>query len=77
MAEIEVRGPSADGSWFIVAVEGEEETALGEAYGNEAEAQAAATAMRMMDFLGTVLPLSNRRDGLDSPKQSDDSQPPH
>lgn len=47
MAEIEVRGPDERGDWFLVAVDGEQEATFAERYSTEAEAQAAAAAMRM------------------------------
>lgn len=38
----EVRGPDPDGDWFVVQIDGDEETALDEAFDTEAKAQAAA-----------------------------------
>lgn len=38
----EVRGPDPDGDWFVVQIEGEEETTIDEVFGTEAAAKAAA-----------------------------------
>ena len=38
----EVRGPDPDGDWFVVRINGDEETAIDETFATEAAAQAAA-----------------------------------
>lgn len=38
----EVRGPDPDGDWFVIQIDGDEETTLDEAFDNEAKAQAEA-----------------------------------
>ena len=77
MAEIEVRGPDERGDWFLVAVDGEQETTFAERYSTEAEAQAAAAAMRMKRFLGTVLPLSSGSDAQDPGTKPGDERTVH
>lgn len=42
MPKYEVRGPDPDGEWFVVLVDGEEETTIDEVFDTEALAQAAA-----------------------------------
>ena len=42
MAIHEVRGPDPDGVWFVVEIDGDEETAIDETFATEAAAQAAA-----------------------------------
>ena len=37
----EVRGPDPDGDWFVVEIDGNEETASDETFATEAKAQAA------------------------------------
>ncbi len=49
MPHHEVRGPDPDGDWFVVAIDGEEETQLDEAYSSGAAAQAAADALNAAD----------------------------
>lgn len=41
----EVRGPDPDGDWFVVQIDGDEETALDEAFDNEEAAKAAAARL--------------------------------
>jgi hypothetical protein len=77
MAEIEVRGPDEHGDWFLVAVDGEQEATFTETYGTEAEAQAAAAAMRMKRFLGTVLPLSSESAAKDPGTKPGDERTVH
>lgn len=38
----EIRGPDPDGDWFVVLVDGEEETAIDEVFSSAALAQAEA-----------------------------------
>ncbi len=38
----EIRGPDPDGDWFVVLLDGEEETAIDEVFSSAAAAQAAA-----------------------------------
>lgn len=38
----EVRGPDPDGDWFVVQIDGDNETAIDETFATEAKAQAAA-----------------------------------
>lgn len=38
----EVRGPDPDGDWFVVMVDGDDETAIDETFATEAAAQAEA-----------------------------------
>lgn len=38
----EVRGPDPDGDWFVVAIDGDEETAIDETFATETAAQAEA-----------------------------------
>lgn len=38
----EVRGPDPDDDWFVIQIDGDEETTLDEAFDTEAAAQAAA-----------------------------------
>lgn len=38
----QVRGPDPDGDWFVVLVDGDDETAIDEVFSSEALAQAAA-----------------------------------
>lgn len=42
MPTYEVRGPDPDGDWFVVQIDGDEETASDEAFATEAKAKAAA-----------------------------------
>lgn len=77
MAEIEVRGPDEHRDWFLVAVDGEQEATFTEIYSTEAEAQAAAAAMRMTNFLGTVLPLSSESDVQDPGTKPGDERTVH
>lgn len=42
MPKHEVRGPDPDGEWFVVLVDGDNETAIDETFATEATAQAAA-----------------------------------
>lgn len=42
MPKHEVRGPDPDGDWFVVQIDGDEETAIDETFATEAAAQAAA-----------------------------------
>lgn len=39
--EYEVRGPDPDGDYFVVQIDGDEETAIDETFATEAAAQAA------------------------------------
>ena len=39
--EYEVRGPDPDGDWFVVGIDGDEETAIDETFATEAAARAA------------------------------------
>lgn len=41
----EVRGPDPDGEWFVVLVDGEDETAIDEVFDCEAKAQAMADGL--------------------------------
>ena len=38
----EVRGPDPDGDWFVVQIDGDEETAIDETFATKAKAQATA-----------------------------------
>ena len=38
----EIRGPDPDGDWFVVQIDGEEETTLDETFDSEAAAEVAA-----------------------------------
>lgn len=38
----QVRGPDPDGDWFVVLVDGDDETAIDQVFSSEAKAQAAA-----------------------------------
>lgn len=38
----EVRGPDPDGAWFVVEIDGDNETAIDETFATEAKAQAVA-----------------------------------
>lgn len=38
----EVRGPDPDGDWFVIEIDGDEETAIDETFATEVAAQAAA-----------------------------------
>jgi hypothetical protein len=38
----EVRGPDPDGDWFVVKIDGDDETAIDETFASEAAAQAEA-----------------------------------
>lgn len=38
----EVRGPDPDGDWFVIEIDGDNETAIDETFATEADAQAAA-----------------------------------
>lgn len=42
MPKYEVRGPDPDGDWFVVEIDGDEETAMDETFATEAAAQAVA-----------------------------------
>ena len=46
----EVRGPDPDGDWFVVRVDGDDETAIDEVFASEAKAQAATD--RLNDTAG-------------------------
>lgn len=43
----EVRGPDPDGDWFVVLVDGDDETAIDETFATEAKAQAAADKLNV------------------------------
>jgi hypothetical protein len=45
MPRYEVRGPDPDGDWFVVEIDGEEETAIDETFVSEAAARAAANRL--------------------------------
>ncbi len=42
MPKHEVRGPDPDGDWFVVLVDGDDETAIDEVFSSEADARAEA-----------------------------------
>lgn len=42
MPKHEVRGPDPDGDWFVVQIDGDNETAIDETFATEEKAQAAA-----------------------------------
>ena len=77
MADIEVRGPNESGDWLLVAVDGDQETTFAERYSTEGKAQAAAAAMRMKRFLGSVLPLSAGSDVQDPGTNPGDERTVH
>lgn len=41
----QVRGPDPDGDWFVVLVDGDDETAIDEVFASEADALACADAL--------------------------------
>jgi len=41
----EVRDPDPDGDWFVVGIEGDNETAIDETFATEIDAQTAADAL--------------------------------
>lgn len=45
MPEYQVRGPDPDGDWFVVRVDGDDETAIDEVFASEAKAQGCADAL--------------------------------
>lgn len=45
MPRYEVRGPDPDGDWFVVEIDGEEETAIDETFVTEAAARSAAVKL--------------------------------
>ena len=45
MPKHEVRGPDPDGDWFVVEIDGDNETAIGETFATKAAAQAACLRM--------------------------------
>lgn len=42
MPKHKVRGPDPDGVWFVIEIDGDEETAIDETFATQAKAQAAA-----------------------------------
>lgn len=54
MPKHEVRGPDPDGDYFVVQIDGDEETAIDETFATEAKAQAAADRLNQ-----TTLPPEN------------------
>lgn len=45
----EVRGPDPDGEWFVVLVDGEDETAIDEVFSSAGDAAAAIERLRKAD----------------------------